>query len=139
MTNYIDQLSAEEEKALLASLHYNPRSNGFRTGHQTYYQNGYKVYHTWDHDYSSSKDYDDEFIFVSDFDVRSDLGRNAKYVSILFSFMYNKFHSQWAEDAIKYYKNRAKENNISYSQTIKYIQNLDQQTNQTTQDEVSCN
>ena len=100
MTKHIDQLSESEEILLLQKLEYSPYNDGFRRGSESYHSEGYKIYHSFNHNYSSSKDYDDVYLCVSDYDVRS-FNRQEK-LKILYSFMYDKFGEEWAYKAIKY-------------------------------------
>ena len=129
MTNYIDSLSKKDEKILLEKFGYNPYSNDFRKGHETYYKDGYKVYHTWDHDYSSSKDYDDDFIYVNDYEVKSYFN-GAYRLEAFYSFMFAKFHEEWAEKAFKYFQQQAEEKAMAeYIEKSRYLENLIKQTN----------
>ena len=135
MTNYIDQLSEKEEKLLLDALYYSPYQNGFRTGNETYYENGYKVFHSFDHDYSSSKDYDDTYIYISDFDLKSNFCRTPR-LQTFYSFMLSKFGKDWAEKAIEYFKEESKKQNQTFVDSIQYIEDLMSQNPQDTEEEL---
>ena len=121
MTKYIDLLSEHEESLLLSKLGYSRYSDGFRSGSSAYYSEGYKIYRTYNHDYSSSKDYDDEIMYVSDFDVKY-YNRKEK-LETLYSFMYEKFGDEWAEKAIKYL------NGKKAKTSVQFIENLVSQKN----------
>lgn len=116
MTKFIDLLSESEEKKLTRKLGYTPYGNGFRQGQETYHSEGYKIYHTWDHDYMSSKDYDDEYLFISDYDVRC--SHRQEGLKILFSFMYNRFGDEWANKAIKHLTGKKAKNSVKYIQSL---------------------
>ena len=117
MTHFIDLLSDADEKTLRKKLGYSPYGNGFRRGDEIYYSEGYKVYHSWDHDYMSSKDYDDTYLFISDYDVRGCFNRQ-EGLKILFSFMYNKFDKKWANKAIKYLTSKKAKRSVQYIQSL---------------------
>lgn len=111
MTNFIDRLTKEEMDNLLDQLSFKPYCDGFRKGTHSYSEDGYKVYHTWDHDYSSSKDYDDEYMCISDFDVKR-WGNCGQLDKILYSFMLKKFSDEWANKAVKYFTGKKAVNKV---------------------------
>ena len=103
MTNFINKLTAEERGDLLYELGFQLYGEGERQGTNVYSRDGYKVYHTWNRNYMSSKDYDEETIKVSDFDVRYCWGDKDENNKTLYNFMFNKFGQEWADKAIKYF------------------------------------
>ena len=61
----------------------------------------------------SSKDYDDVYLCVSDYDVRCSFKRPEK-LQTLFSFMYDKFGDDWANKAIKYLTGKKASRSVQY-------------------------
>lgn len=118
MTNFIDRLTKEEMGDLLDEFGFQPYSDSFRKGTHCYSEAGYKVYHTWNHDYISSKDYDDEYIYISDFDVKYCWGDKAENNKTLYSFMFNKFGEEWADKAIKYLTYKKATNKVAFVQSL---------------------
>jgi len=116
MTNYIDKLSDEEEILLLQQLDYSAYNEGFRRGSETYHSEGYKIYHSFNHNYTNSKDYDDIYLYVNDYDVRS-YNRQEK-LKILYDFMFSKFGVEWANKAIKYLAGKKAINRVEYIQQL---------------------
>lgn len=116
MTKYIDLLSEQEERTLLSKLGFSSYSDGFRKGNLVCYSNGYKIHRTYNHDYSSSKDYDEEIICVSDFDVKY-YNRKEK-LETLYSFMYEKFGDEWAEKAIKYLNGKKAKSSVQFIENL---------------------
>ena len=117
MTEFIDRLTKEEMGDLLNKFGFQPYGNGFRKGTQISTREGYKSYHTWNHDYYSSKDYDDEYIYISDFDVKYWWGDKDRNNKTLWNFMFNKFGKEWANAAIQHFANK----NIL---KVEFIENL---------------
>ena len=116
MTKYIDQLSENEEILLLQKLEYSPYNDGFRRGAESYHSEGYKIYHSFNHNYNSSKDYDDVYLCVSDYDVKS-YNRQEK-LKTLYTFMYDKFGEEWAIGAIKHLTGK------KAMKSVQFIENL---------------
>lgn len=116
MTKYIDLLSDNEENLLLHKLDYSPYNEGFRRGNETYHSEGYKIYHSFNHDYSSSKDYDDTYLLVSDYDVKCP-NRKEK-LKVLYCFMFDKFGEEWAQKAIKYLTGKKAKNSVQFIEDL---------------------
>ena len=117
MTHFIDLLSEPEEKILTRKLGYSPYGDGFRRGEEIYHTEGYKIYHSWNHDYMSSKDYDDTYLCISDYDVKCSYNRQERLNS-LFSFMYDKYGNEWATKAIAYLTGKKAKRSTQYIQSL---------------------
>lgn len=117
MTIYIDQLTKEEENILTRKLGYSPYGDGFRRGEEIYHSEGYKIYHSWNHDYMSSKDYDDTYLCISDYDVKCSYNRQER-LNTLFSFMYDKFGEEWANKAEKYLTGKKAKHSVEFVQSL---------------------
>ena len=117
MTEFIERLTKEEESDLLSELGYFPYDNDFCQGNKSYKKNGYIVYHTWNHNYSGSKDYDEDYIKISDFDIKS-WGDIDAYNQTLFKFMFKKFDEEWANKAIKFFKGKKATAKVRFIETL---------------------
>ena len=116
MTNYIDQLTEKEEKLLLKKLEFIQHSKELGKGNETHHSEGYKVYHTWNHNYYSSKDYVDNYLYISDYDIICH--NRSENLKTFFTFMFNKFGEEWANEAIKYLSDK------KAKKCVKFIENL---------------
>ena len=105
MTNFVDRLTKEDENKLLKELRFYCFGDGDFKGTNITKSGGYKVYYTWNHDYSSSKDYVDEYIYISDFDVKTCYDKEFA-CNALWNFMFNRFGEEWANEAIKHFGNK---------------------------------
>lgn len=117
MTFYIDQLSQRESDILTRKLGYSPYGDCVGRGHETYHCEGYKTFHSWNHSYISSKDYDDIYLCISDYDVKGHYNRQEK-LKILFSYMYDKFGNEWANKAIKHLTGKKAMKSVQYIQML---------------------
>ena len=123
MTYFIDKLSDEEEISLLHKLNYSACNEGFRRGSETYHSEGYKIYHSFNHNYVNSKDYDDTYLSINDYDVRS-YNREEK-IKILYSFMFDNFGKEWAYKAIKYLKGKKAMARVRYIEQLINCENVE--------------
>ncbi len=117
MTQFIDLLSELDEQKLTRMLGYYTYGDGFRRGEEIYHSEGYKIYHSWNHDHSSSKDYDDTYLCISDYDVKCYYNRQER-LKTLFSFMYDKFGDEWANKAVKYLTGKKAKHSTQYVQSL---------------------
>ena len=117
MTNFVDKLTKEEENKLLKDLRFYYCGDGDFRGTSITKRDGYKVYHTGDHNYSSSKDYIDEYIYISDFDVKTYYDKEFA-CNALWNFMFNRFGEEWASEAIKYFTNKKAVKKVAFIESL---------------------
>ncbi len=122
---FLKQLSKKELKDLAFNMGLTYRTNGFRTGFSVklIHSNdgeGYVSASSWDHDYSSSKDYDDDYIQFNDHEVMIGRGEDVLIDSLKKRFpQYKGVHAQYIIEKIK-----AKEKSLA-EQTSKETAQID--------------
>lgn len=117
MTHYIDQLTKDEENLLKSQLGFSSFRDGFRKGEKIYYAGGYKIYYSYNHDYMSSADYVDDYLAVSDYNVKC-VGDRQTNLQTLFAFMYDKFGEEWANKAVKYLSGKKAKRSVEFVQGL---------------------
>ena len=103
--DFIDKLSDKQLGELMRRCHFRTYCDGFRQGTDKFHQDGYLVIHTYDRDYASSKDYDEEKLYLADYDVKHWLKRE-EYLPIHHKFMIENFGDKWVEKAVSHFEKR---------------------------------
>jgi len=128
MTEFIERLTKEEESELLSELGYFPYDNDCFKGNKKYKYDGSMIYHTWNHDYSNKKDYDEEYLEVNDYYARFLGLRNREETNIiLYEFMFKKFDKEWANKAIKFFKGKKATAKVRFIETLIEISKIEAQ------------
>ena len=107
---YINRLIKSQEGKLLNLLNFEVQSDGFCRGTEKIVKDDVVKFHSWNHDYGSSKDYVDDYISFNDFEVVSclfDINRD-DYTLILREYLSSLFGEQYKSD-LKNYLNKKKE------------------------------
>jgi len=103
--DFIDKLNDEELKELLDRFDFMLFNNGFRKGCEKGHKAGDLVIRTWNHDYSSSEDYYNDILYISDYKVKHWLNED-KYEPIHYRFMIEKFEDEWVKKATEHFEKK---------------------------------
>ena len=94
---YVNRLTREQEKELLELMHFSMFQTGFCRGSERYVTSDEIVFHSYDHDHRSSKDYEDYYLYLGDFEVKRTLYPK-DHTKDLRKYLYNLFGEEYKED-----------------------------------------
>ena len=108
MLKYIKKLKKAQREELVYLLGFRMLPNGFRCGTSVEERDDYIVYSTWDKDYSSSKDWYSDDLYLSDFLVHHGYN-SAEQSKILRKYLYSIFGEKYKEDLKRFLEGQKKE------------------------------
>lgn len=117
MVEFLSKYSEEQILNIISSAGFRLYS-GFRKGTSLYTQqdeNGVNyVVHTYDHDYSYSKDYDDEYITINDYEIKSYYGTSDSTNQKYWRFMYKQHGEAYIKKAVAYFTKKGDVKSVNY-------------------------
>lgn len=94
---YINKLTKKQESLLLKKLSFRMRDNGFLRGSEKIINNDSIAFHTWDHNYRNPIDYDEDCMYIGDFEVKCHFCEDLNTV-ILRKYLYSIFGEEYKND-----------------------------------------
>ena len=117
MVEFLSKYSQEQILNIVASAGFRLYS-GFRKGTSFYTQSDEDgvsyVVHTYDHDYSYSKDYDDEYITINDYEIKSYYSESVLTNQKYWRFMYKQHGEAYIKKTIAYFTKKGDVESVNY-------------------------